>query len=238
MIWPRPTRVLMTADTIGGVWTYAVELIRGLAEYDVEVALATIGREPTAQQMMQVARLGNAQLFASEFALEWMEDPWSDVELSGQWLTRIAQRFRPDLIHLNTFVHGALPWEAPCLVVGHSCVFSWWQAVHGERAPEEWQKCHDMVGCGLRSARAVVAPSFAMMESLQRYYGPLKNCEEIPNGIELPDTATDKEPIILSAGRLWDEAKNVRLLAEIACDLPWKVFVAGDCGENVPKSVV
>jgi glycogen(starch) synthase len=237
MIWPHPTRVLMTADTIGGVWTYAVELIRALAEQDIEVALATMGREPTAQQMMQVARLGNVQLFASEFRLEWMQDPWNDVELSGQWLSRIAKRFRPDLIHLNTFAHGALPWEAPCLVAGHSCVFSWWQAVHGNRPPGEWQKYHDTVARGLRSAGAVVAPSFAMMEALQRFYGPLRNCEVIPNGIELPDAPAAKEPFILSAGRLWDEAKNVRLLAEIAGELPWKIFVAGDCGEKVPRNV-
>ena len=41
-----------------------------------------------------------------------------------------------------------------------------------------------------------------------------------------------KEPFIFSAGRLWDEAKNVRLLAEISSQLPWKVVVAGDCGEE------
>jgi glycosyltransferase involved in cell wall biosynthesis len=37
-----------------------------------------------------------------------------------------------------------------------------------------------------------------------------------------------KEPFILAAGRLWDEAKNVRALAEVAPRLPWPVFLAGD----------
>ena len=32
---PLPRRVLMTADTVGGVWTYAIELARGLAERGV-----------------------------------------------------------------------------------------------------------------------------------------------------------------------------------------------------------
>ena len=40
---PLPRKVLMTADTVGGVWTYAVELARGLADRGVEVALATMG---------------------------------------------------------------------------------------------------------------------------------------------------------------------------------------------------
>ena len=33
----------MTADTIGGVWQYAVDLARGLGEYGVDVTLATLG---------------------------------------------------------------------------------------------------------------------------------------------------------------------------------------------------
>ena len=34
-------RVLMTADTVGGVWTYSLDLARALGEYGIEVALAT-----------------------------------------------------------------------------------------------------------------------------------------------------------------------------------------------------
>jgi glycogen synthase len=237
MIWPRPQKILMTADTIGGVWTYAVELARALRDYDIEVALATMGRDPTRQQLAEVADLGNTQLFASEFELEWMEDPWEDVKLSGEWLLRIARRVQPDLIHLNTMTHGALGWQAPCLVVGHSCVYSWWQAVFGTRPPEERRRYHFEVARGLRAANVVVAPSFAMLESLQRFYGPLRNCEVIPNGIELPEVNGRKEQIILSAGRLWDRAKNVSLLAEIAAELPWEVVVAGDCGKEAPKHV-
>jgi glycogen synthase len=36
-------RVLITTDTIGGVWTYAMELARALAPRRVEIALATMG---------------------------------------------------------------------------------------------------------------------------------------------------------------------------------------------------
>ena len=42
-----PRRILMTADTIGGVWSYALELAQGLARHGVEVALATMGRVPS-----------------------------------------------------------------------------------------------------------------------------------------------------------------------------------------------
>ena len=34
---PLPRKVLMTADTVGGVWTYAIELARGLDDRGPEV---------------------------------------------------------------------------------------------------------------------------------------------------------------------------------------------------------
>ncbi|MDB5296059.1 MAG: glycosyl transferase group 1, partial [Phycisphaerales bacterium] len=37
-----------------------------------------------------------------------------------------------------------------------------------------------------------------------------------------------KEPFVLTAGRLWDEAKNVAALAAVAPGLPWPVRVAGE----------
>ncbi|HET9225405.1 MAG TPA: glycosyltransferase family 1 protein, partial [Thermoanaerobaculia bacterium] len=40
---PLPRKVLMTADTVGGVWNYALELARGLADQGIEVALASMG---------------------------------------------------------------------------------------------------------------------------------------------------------------------------------------------------
>jgi CheY-like chemotaxis protein len=40
-----PGRVLMTADTVGGVWNYAAELIHALESHGVEVLHAERGRE-------------------------------------------------------------------------------------------------------------------------------------------------------------------------------------------------
>jgi glycosyltransferase involved in cell wall biosynthesis len=37
-----------------------------------------------------------------------------------------------------------------------------------------------------------------------------------------------KEDLILSAGRLWDEAKNMSALNAVAPQLPWPVYLAGD----------
>ena len=40
---PLPDHVLMTADTVGGVWTYALELARALAVFRTRTTLATLG---------------------------------------------------------------------------------------------------------------------------------------------------------------------------------------------------
>src|SRR4051812_29524561 len=105
-----PKKILMTADTVGGVWSYSVELCRALADRDIEVALCTMGRKPTAAQFAEAGELENTKLFPSELRLEWMADPWDDVEWAGNWLLDIAEDFEPELIHLNTYAHGALQW--------------------------------------------------------------------------------------------------------------------------------
>src|SRR3954465_616790 len=115
-----PQRVMMTADTVGGVWTYAMELIRGYARYDIDVTLATMGAEPTRSQAVEAAQLPNLDLVSSRYKLEWMDDPWQDLLDAGEWLLDLHQRVRPDLVHLNGYTHGNLPWSAPCVVAGHS----------------------------------------------------------------------------------------------------------------------
>jgi glycosyltransferase involved in cell wall biosynthesis len=40
--------------------------------------------------------------------------------------------------------------------------------------------------------------------------------------------AAAKKPLILAAGRIWDEAKNIQALARIARKLPWRTYVAGE----------
>jgi glycosyltransferase involved in cell wall biosynthesis len=225
-----PSRVLMTADTVGGVWSYALELCRSLAEWEVEVHLATLGAPLRPDQWKQVSLLRNVEVHESRWKLEWMPDPWADVERAGEWLLSLEEKTQPDLIHLNGYAHGALGWRAPKLVVGHSCVLSWWQSVKGENAPPQYDEYRRRVRQGLESADAVVAPSHAMMKSLAEHYGgAFRNAVVIPNGRDpLRYQPASKENFILSAGRLWDEAKNIGAVCACASNLPWKICIAGD----------
>lgn len=222
-------RLLLTTDTVGGVWTYAIDLCRALQPHGVQIALATMGAPMAADQRRDVALLPHVRVAESTFKLEWMRDPWEDVRASGQWLLELEQAFRPDVVHLNGYAHGSLPFRAPVVVVGHSCVCSWWQAVKRERAPREWDRYRQEVTTGLQQADLIVAPSQAMLSALQSHYGPLPRTRVIHNGrSDALYSPGRKSNLILSAGRLWDEAKNLAALQRVASNLPWSVCVAGD----------
>ena len=223
-------KVLMTADTLGGVWTYALELASALSAHDVQIALATLGGPLTPQQQRDVEKLSDVEVFESSYKLEWMDDSWDDVARSGQWLLDLERQLRPDIIHLNGYFHGALDWAGPVMIVAHSCVVSWWRAVKGEPPPSSWDHYRNSVRQGLRCADVVVAPTRAMLQTLFENYGPLPRTQVIANGCDPAHFRADvpKENCILTAGRLGDEAKNIAALEHVAPRLEWPVCVAGE----------
>jgi glycogen synthase len=224
----KPLRVLMTVDTVGGVWTYAVELARALDARGVHVVLATMGAALRPDQQAQLANLPRITVHESQWRLEWMEDPWRDVAQAGEWLLALERRHRPNLVHLNQFAFGALPFAAPTLLVAHSCVCSWWRAVHGEAAPPAWDLYRRHVQQGLAGAGLVAAPTRAMLHSLVENYGALPAGLVLPNGRSAAMFRPEpKESCIVAAGRFWDGAKNLVALQAVAPRLSWPVRVAG-----------
>jgi glycogen synthase len=136
---------------------------------------------------------------------------------------------------LNGYAHATLPWSAPVVVVAHSCVGTWWRAVRAEPLPPRFGKYHEAVSAGLAAARVIVAPTAAMLRALSEEYEEVSTERAcvIPNGMTPQEpgplaTTVPKEPLILTAARLWDEAKNVAALCDIAPELSWPVLVAGD----------
>lgn len=231
--------VLMTADTVGGVWTYAIELTRNLADRGVQVFLATMGAPPTREQRREAMDVDGLCLLESPYRLEWMDDPWEDVARAGDWLLGLERRLSPDVVHLNNYCHGALPWNAPTLMVGHSCVLSWWEAVKGGPAPDSYARYKEEVSRGIQASRRLASPTRAMLRALEYHYGPHPHARVIPNGHEPASfILSAKQNIVFCATRVWDEAKNVATLAQAAEKLTWPVFVAGDTREPKTGSMV
>ena len=222
-------KILMTADAVGGVWTYAMELCASLSRHDVRIVLATMGRLPSEAQLGQAAAVRGLQLECSTYALEWMRDPWRDVDRAYDWLRGLADDREADLVHLNGYSHAAYEWRRPVLVVAHSCVQSWWHAVHGTAPPPEWDEYRRRVARGLDRADRVVAPTNAFMDELQRLYGVSADHCVIGNGCSGAErSSVEKQQMIFACGRAWDPAKNMSVLDRAVDGLRWPTYVAGD----------
>lgn len=224
-----PKRILATADTAGGVFVFALELARELSARGVEVLLATMGGLPSREQREEALAIPGLRLESETFALEWMAQPFDQLALAGKWLLGLASSFRPDLVHLGGYAHGVLPFGVPSVITAHSCVLSWWEAVHGEPARAGFEAYARMVRRGLAGTAAVVAPTHAMLRALHRHHDWSGPPLVIHNGCEPPPVAPGipKEQLILTAGRLWDRAKGADTLDAAAPAVAWPIYAAG-----------
>ena len=229
-----PLRILMTTDAVGGVWVYAIELACSLCNAGNEVMLAVIGPRPRPDQLRPLRGVHGLQLKITDLLLEWMDPAGTDIRRAGQMLRSIADAFQPDVVHLNSFREGNLNWSAPVLIVAHSCVQTWWLACRSGQLPGgRWLTYCDLVAAGLSAADTWVAPSAAFHDLILTMYRPRAQGSVVRNGLTIAARATAKQPYILGAGRLWDEAKNLAAVAAIASELPWPVRVAGEmCGPD------
>lgn len=236
-------RIFMSTDTVGGVWNYSLELARELIAGGDEVVIAAMGGQLDAAKQHAVAAIPGLTVHDSDLRLEWMSEPWADLERAADWLLELAAAVQPDVVHLNHYAHGHLDWPAPVLMVTHSCVYSWHQAVHSRPPSIEWRRYQNVVRQGLQAADLVVAPTMAMLAEAASFYGPFREARVIHNGRRAEDyRPLAKKRCILSAGRVWDEAKNIGLLTTVAPALPWPIAIAGeqrhpDGGEHVLTGV-
>jgi glycosyltransferase involved in cell wall biosynthesis len=232
-------KVLMTADTIGGVWNYAVDLCTALENFPIEIHPVTFGAYLDMSQRNRVTSIGNVVLYESGYKLEWMDDPWVEVEKGYQWVKDIQEDVQADLIHFNNYGQACRTWKVPTIVVAHSCVLSWWRAVKQEEAPPEWQTYKEVVAQALIQADFVVSPTRAFLDEIEDIYGNFVHKKVVPNGRRFTDgSVTEKKPIILSAGRVWDEAKNMSALIKMSGFLEWPVFIAGENNHPVTKKII
>ncbi len=228
-------KILMTTDNIGGVWTFATDLARGLEKSGAEVVLAVIGEPLTSLQKKELSGISYRHFKAKQ---EWMENPWENVYATGQWLLWFKELVDPDIIHLNSYTLGCLDWNVPVIMTIHSCVLSWWEAVKNEQAPDSWNEYRKHVKAGIQSAGFITAPSNFMLNVAEKKYGPFRNKKLIYNGRKFKSFKRGrKEKIVFSMGRLWDEAKNIRLLIEAARDIDYPVYIAGKVNSDETVSL-
>src|SRR5579859_1741312 len=230
--------VLMTADTLGGVWTYTRELVTQLSRRGVKVTLVSFGEIPSVSQSEWLEDLPGVSYHPTAFRLEWMQDAQPDLEQSADFLKALIAETKPDLLHLSQFFYGAIQVNLPRVVVAHSDVVSWWVSVHGTEPPgSEWiRQYRKNVAGGLAGADLVIAPTGWILNQICRHHGEPKRKAVVHNGRD-PDlfsTEVAKENYAISVGRLCDAGKQAVLL--LRDDLPLRTILVGP--EQSPEGVI
>ena len=239
--------VLMTADAVGGVWTYALDLGRGLVDAGVRVTLAALGPAPDAAQSTRARAVG-LEVVAVGGALDWTAIDEGEVAASASALRELINRLRPDVLHLNSPALAAFgSFPAPVLAACHSCVATWWAAVKGdEPLPADLAWRASLTAQGYATADALLAPSHAFAAATRAAYGLARRPYLVPNGRNPPspsrggsgwgeasgksaaaETSPYPDPplrgegeiVVLTAGRIWDEGKDVATLDRAASRL-------------------
>ena len=235
----RGRRILITTDAVGGVWTYTLDLATGLAAAGATIRIAVLGPALRDDQRAELAR---RRLDAVETgcALEWLAAGAHEVCASAQVIAQLASTWQADLVHLHASAFAAsASFACPVIVTHHSCLATWWAVVRGGVLPEDFRWRTALTGEGLRRADLVAAPTVAYARSVAEAYRlPRRPCV-VHNG-RAAWSAEDEGvacPQLFTAGRLWDEAKNIAALDRVAPLLPWPVSAAGDvAGPNATKA--
>lgn len=231
-------RILLTTDTVGGVWRYSLELAKGLIDDRIEVVLAVLGPAPGPHQRQEAAALG-ASLVVTDLPLDWLAETARDIEHAAGAIAAIARRFAADTVHLHTpCLAGRADWPAPVVAVGHSCVGTWWHAVRSGPMPADLAWRAGMMASGIDRADVVIAPTRALADALCTCYGTIRPIEVVHNGRTAAATTVRRGQHILTAGRLWDEGKNVATVDAAAAAWDWPVLAAGPIqGPNGARAV-
>ena len=210
--------ILVTTDTLSGVWTHTQELVAGLVNSGVEVTLVSFGDIPLPAQTSWMESLSGLDYCPTAFRLDWMQEGQADFRDSARYLAALVKERKPDLLHLNQLCYGSLPVRTPRLVAAHGDLISWWKAVHGTEPTEShWLRGYRfLVTQGLEQATVVVAPSFWMLEAIRAHYTHPKRDAVIYNGRNpvFFNPYVSKQDSVLAVGRLHDASKQLALLTQ------------------------
>jgi glycosyltransferase involved in cell wall biosynthesis len=239
-------RILITTDTIGGVWTFTRELATGLLEAGCEIVLVSVGPSTNKQQQqwaddMQRHWISHFKFIANDAPLEWMQGNESAYAKPAQFLVSSIEKSNIDVLHCNQFCFGALPADQPKVITAHSDVLSWARFCRANNFDDsDWlRRYRSLVRAGLAGADAIVAPTLWMLEALGESWELPQDRHVIPNGRSIrPVSQKLRKLQAITAGRLWDEAKNIGLLGEVSSPIP--LLVAGDTscdGASAPPAL-
>ena len=223
-------RLFMTTDAVGGVWTYTLDLAQGLADRGVATTLAVLGPEPGTARAARARSIPGLELLQTGLPLDWVEVDSRRIASAAERLADLAGRAAADVVQLNSAALGGADFPAPVVSVAHSCVATWQAAVRDGPLPASlgWRKA--MAARGYEAAEAVVAPSRAFALATAERYGLRRLPAVVRNGrpvVRANGAGAEPRQEVFTAGRLWDEGKNMAALDRAAALITAPVIAAG-----------
>jgi glycosyltransferase involved in cell wall biosynthesis len=219
----------MTTDTVGGVWQYSIDLASGLQEHGIQVMLAVLGPVPMPDQQAVADEL-DVEVLLTNLPLDWTAKSGAEVEQTGRTLSSLADHVNAEIVHLNSpALASSASFSVPVVGVCHSCVSTWWQTLRTNTLPPEFIWQSDLTRRGYRAADILLAPTFAFADATAQFY----HLPEVPlvvrNGRRAcrKETSTTLAPFAFTAGRLWDEGKNIAAIDRAASRTQVPVLAAG-----------
>lgn len=217
-----PREVLMTADAVGGVLHYALDLAQGLSARGVTTTLALLGPAPDEAQRQAAANVPGLKLVQTGLPLDWLAEHAGEVEQAASTVAELARRHGAEIVHLNAPSLGLAAYDMPVVSVLHSCVASWWAAVRKGAMPEDFHWRTALMRRGIAASDAFVCPSASFADQVECIYD--RRPQVVHNGRAAPAAAAPRTraPFAVTLGRLWDEGKNLATLDAAArrIDLP------------------
>lgn len=222
-------RVLITADAVGGVWQYSTDLAAALVPLGYRPILALLGPAPTAEQRAHAARLEGVELIETGFTLDWLASDEATVRATARGVAALARETGAGLLQLNQPALAGEPMPVPAIAVAHSCVATWWRAVRGiEPMPSSFSWQARLMRAGLIAADLVACPTAAFAGALADCYALPKAPRVVHNGrAPIVTSAGALHDFAFTAGRLWDEGKNLATLDQAAARLSVPLKAAG-----------
>jgi glycosyltransferase involved in cell wall biosynthesis len=227
----QPLKIVMTADAVGGVWQYALDLSAALTAAGHKITLAVLGPEASADQRRQALELPGLSLIETGLPLDWTASGPQPVRQAAKAIAALARSEGADLVHCNMpTLAGAADFGVPVVAVTHGCVATWWQVAKREPLASAYRWHREMMRQGLAAADEVVAPSASYAAAVRLLYSLKKLPRVVHNGRTPPVRRARREKPLqaaLTVGRQWDAVKNARLLDKVAARLEVPFMAAG-----------
>jgi glycosyltransferase involved in cell wall biosynthesis len=227
---PNASHILISTDAVGGVWRYTQTLALGLVQRGWSVTVLCLGPAPSKSAVAELMRNG-IEIRICDLPLDWLATAPEQVHEAGKTIARIAEAVGADSIHLHSPSYAACDsFPVPVVATSHSCLGTWWDSVRAGAPPADFTWRILLHGEGLVRVDQVICPTEAFAARTADYYGLMIPPLAIHNGL-MPTSGSlqaHAQPFAFTAGRLWDEAKNIAALEAAAPSTVLPIVAAGD----------